>query len=474
MRFLASLALWVALVAALGLAFAAGASWARRGVPSEAVIAAGLARQSLDSDDLLARMNSAVRQVAQAVEPSVVHVAVESGTGIRRVRLGQGSGWVYDQRGHIVTNAHVVGEGTQIKVQSHDGRVFDARVLAADQSTDIAVLRVDEPDGLLPARRATGERVEQGDRVFAFGSPFGFKFSMSEGIVSGLARDPRAVGASDAFTNFIQSDAAVNPGNSGGPLVDIRGRVVGMNWMIATAEDERGGPTRGVLRQSAGVSFAIPLSTIEPVVEQIIAVGSVSKGFLGINMAVEEEANTQAVQGTGYRGRGVAVTGLVIGAPADKAGVAVGEVVTAMDGQPVQNVAELRSGIATKRPGQTARLTLWSGGTLREVTVTLGDLDQTRRELAEAMRALAISGVTGVVASGDQSALITEVTPDSPAARAGLAAGQQVLAVNGRSLRVSNIDSLLLAEGFVAGRTVKLTVIGRDGREKDVNLRARP
>src|SRR5262249_19153086 len=144
-------------------------------------------------------------------------------------------------------------------------------LFAADPYTDIAVVKVPESDDVFPARRATGLQPQQGDNVFVFGSPFGFKFSMSQGIISGLGRDPTAAAEFGGYTNYIQTDAAVNPGNSGGPLVDIKGRVIGMNVAIATARSSDGTTTDE--GQSAGISFAIPLGTIESVVDQLITRG---------------------------------------------------------------------------------------------------------------------------------------------------------------------------------------------------------
>ncbi len=235
-----------------------------------------LARQELDGDDILERFNRATQRVADAVEPSVVHLDIRMWRGAG----ASGSGWVFDDDGHIVTNAHVVGPASRVDVQFFDGRVETGQVVGVDPLTDIAVLKVPTGDYLVPVRRATGERVHRGDRVFAFGSPFNFKFSMSEGIVSGLGRTARGGIGQAGITNYIQTDAAVNPGNSGGPLVDVNGRVVGMNVAIATAENSEGG-TEG---QSAGISFAIPLATIEPRVEQIIEGQTPRSGYLGVSM----------------------------------------------------------------------------------------------------------------------------------------------------------------------------------------------
>ncbi|MCX5688810.1 MAG: trypsin-like peptidase domain-containing protein [Planctomycetota bacterium] len=257
----------VLLVAAVVMVIAPGAMRSIQSARTAAMV--DVAQRQLDaSENILERVNQAVRNVSVAVAPSVVHIDV---MGSGKSPFGSsGSGWIFDKLGHIVTNAHVVGAAdSRVQVQFFDGRVVEAQIVGADLDSDIAVLKVAQASGMMPARRASNQRLEQGDKVFAFGSPFGFKFSMSEGIVSGLGRTARTALGMTRISNFIQTDAAVNPGNSGGPLVNVRGNVVGMNVAIATASDSRG-TSEG---QSAGISFAIPLTTIESRVDQLIAGG---------------------------------------------------------------------------------------------------------------------------------------------------------------------------------------------------------
>ncbi|MEM7623305.1 MAG: trypsin-like peptidase domain-containing protein, partial [Planctomycetota bacterium] len=239
-----------------------------------------LARQVIDQDDILSQIDRAVVAVADSVRPSVVHLDVENRSGRRRSR-SNGSGWIYDGRGHIVTNAHVVRGATGVRVEFPSGRVESGEVVGIDPYTDIAVVKVSPRGGVFPLARSASGGVMQGQRAYAFGSPFGFKFSMSEGIVSGVGRVPGASASFGGFTNFIQTDAAVNPGNSGGPLVDARGELIGMNVAIATGRESEG-TTEG---DSAGISFAIPLETIENVVPQLIGDGRVARGFLGLSFA---------------------------------------------------------------------------------------------------------------------------------------------------------------------------------------------
>ena len=223
-----------------------------------------LATKRLVLSNPLSALNQATRDLATKVEPSVVHVSTrgslrESGSGLGGYYTSSGSGWIYDEQGHVVTNAHVIAPADVIEVQLATGEVRTATFVGSDMRSDIAVVRI-SPDRLLAAERSD-VLPEQGDLVFAFGSPFDFRFSMSSGIVSGLSR---TAGIDELdFENFIQVDAAVNPGNSGGPLSDIAGKVIGMNTAIATGRGTNVGDG-----QFAGIGLAIPIRMIELVVDQ--------------------------------------------------------------------------------------------------------------------------------------------------------------------------------------------------------------
>ncbi|MBX3386810.1 MAG: trypsin-like peptidase domain-containing protein [Phycisphaeraceae bacterium] len=418
-----------------------------------------LARQSIDSDDILERINRSVRAIAEATSPSVVHIGTATPGRRGMMRVSQGSGWVYDANGHIVTNAHVVRESRQVFVQFQDGRQVDAEVVGWDRTTDIAVLRVATTEGLVPSERATGERLRQGDRVFAFGSPFGFKFSMSEGIVSGLGRDPRTVIGQDGYTNFIQTDAAVNPGNSGGPLVDVRGRVVGMNVAIATGINSDG-TTEG---QNSGISFAIPLETIESVVHQLITRGVVVKGFLGINHPSTDDVNRYALNALGYRGLGVVATQVVSEGPAASAGLRPNDVIVAFNGEPVISVPALRSMISNTAAGAEVVIDVWRDGTNLSIRPTLANLPPTSIELQEALAVLRGFGIQNLGETREGAVMITEVMPRSAAARAGFRPGQTIAEVNGAP--IANIEAMLSAlakGGLPQGRDAELRVSDPD------------
>ncbi|GIW74875.1 MAG: hypothetical protein KatS3mg103_1397 [Phycisphaerales bacterium] len=394
---------------------------------TQAAVQVRLARQSLEQDDILERIDRATRAIAQAVEPGVVHLMSASRFGSGSA----GSGWVYDRQGHVLTNAHVVGGADRMTMQLYTGRVMQAEVVGVDVFTDIAVLRAEDPTGLVPLPRATGTMPQQGDRVFAFGSPFNFKFSMSEGIVSGLGRDPNTGATGSTFTNFIQTDAAVNPGNSGGPLVDVRGRVIGMNVAIATGRsgDALAQPTEG---QSAGISFAIPLPTIESIADQIIQTGRVSRGRLGIAFAPSFRSRQPIIEDGRFRGIGVLVGQVTEGGPAERAGFKAGDIIERIGEQAITSPEILRAVVNTMPPGKAMQVRIWRDGKPIETTVVLDELDPINaiggptEQMLEARVGLRIALVDGNVVS------VRRVAEGSPADRAGLRPGQRILAIQGQ------------------------------------------
>lgn len=337
-----------------------------------------LAQQRLDTENILERINKAVADLAEAVEPSVVHIQGFRGAEMDG-SLSAGAGWIYDDRGHVVTNAHVVRGAESVRIQFADGRETRAELVGLDPTTDVAVLRLEDAEMAIPLRRATGSSPRRGERVYAFGSPFGFKFSMTEGIVSGLGRDAMGPTGLGGYTNFIQTDAAVNPGNSGGPLVDVRGRILGMNTAIVNADNPEA--RADARNQSAGVGFAVPLETIESVADQIIARGVVLKGYLGVTLGVlmrvdDDAAPPLDADGNAlpmpYRGPGVFVRDVARGSPGARGGLQAGDVITRFNGDPVRDTAVLRARISSRKPGESVRLTVMRGREELTLDVAVG------------------------------------------------------------------------------------------------------
>ncbi len=408
-----------------------------------------LAQRTIETDDILERLNRAIRAVADSVEPSVVHIDVMSPeAGRRRMQGATGSGWIYDAKGHIITNAHVVRASKFVRVQLHDGRASQATIVGIDPFTDIAVLKIEATD-LVPVARASGERLFQGDRVFAFGSPFGFKFSMSEGIVSGLGRAAGPALDSGGFTNFIQTDAAVNPGNSGGPLVDVRGRVVGMNVAIATAKDNLGSAnTEG---QNSGISFAIPLATIENVAQQIIENGKVSRGFLGISFGGRRFFDDDVIHG------GVPV-GVSDGGPAAKGGLRNNDLISTINGNAVTSLEVMRSLISNSRPGETVSLGIIRDGESKTIPVTMGEMPTTVL-IGRGGIIGDIEEDLGIVFDVDSdAALVHSVRESSLAEDAGFKEGDRIIRVGERDVaNVVEAVAALIDSGLYSGKTVQIS-----------------
>lgn len=347
------------------------------------------AQARLDANNPIDALNQATRDVADAVMPGVVHIQVRAAARTRVVGDGDegenddaptrpqrsaprasAAGWFWSQEGFIVTNAHVVEDADILRVELFDGRVRTARVIGTDIRTDIAVLKIDDVTGLNPPRRASGEPLFVGDRVFAFGSPFGIKFSMSQGIVSGLGRSEAAslVNMTSGYTNFIQTDAAMNPGNSGGPLVDARGRVIGMSTAIAN-NMQYNFDSPSPQGQSAGIGFAIPLETIEAVVTQLLDSSVVIRGYLGITLQPLSQAREN---GLVFDGAGIIVTEVRANNPADRAGLRVGDIITAVNGVTAVNPDVLRSIVSIRKPGEAVKISMWRDGQASELDVRIG------------------------------------------------------------------------------------------------------
>lgn len=306
--------------------------------------------------------SSSISDVYARASKGVVEISATSSDPFGgRSASAQGSGFVFDDAGHIVTNQHVVADADSYRVSLWDGTEYVAKLVGTDPSTDLAVLRIDATRSALePLVLGDSSAVSVGDPVLALGSPFGLEGTLTQGIVSALHRQMTAPNRY-TITDTIQTDAAINHGNSGGPLLDTLGRVIGVNAQI---ESESGG--------SDGVGFAIPSNTVRSIVSQLVSSGKVEHAYLGITMVSVPD--------------GVAVTQVRPGTPAEKAGLVAatgsktedgdeiptgGDVIVAFDGTTVMTPADLQAAVDSRRPGDTLELTILRGGDRVTVEVTL-------------------------------------------------------------------------------------------------------
>ena len=314
-----------------------------------------------------------VNDVWNRAKDSVVDIKVQTTSQLGQQGEAQGSGWVYSRTGYIVTNDHVVSGASSVTVTfPSTGATYKATVVGADPSTDIAVIKINAPVELLkPLPVGKSSKLVVGDPVVAVGSPFGLDNTVTAGIVSALHRQ---IDAPNNFTinDAIQTDAAINHGNSGGPLFNLRGQVVGVNAQIQSDSGD-----------NAGIGFAIPSDTVKSIADQLISKGNVQHAYLGVSIT----EIPSAMSGQLGEAAGVAVRAVVAGEPAAKAGLKAatttraldnqqyptgGDVITAVDGQTVTTAAELQSLVDGHQPGDKVQLSVTRNGSSRTVTVTLG------------------------------------------------------------------------------------------------------
>jgi serine protease Do len=300
--------------------------------------------------------------LAERVLPAVVSIQVTSREGagesrggpVERGRRGQlvqgaGSGFIIEPSGIIVTNGHVVGNATRVTVTTQDGTDHVARLIGADELTDLALLRITPRAPLAAVSLGASGHMRVGQWVMAAGNPFGLGGSVTSGIISARGRD---IGAGP-FDDFIQTDAPINPGNSGGPLFNMQGEVIGINTAIYSPSGA-----------SAGIGFAVPSDLARPVIEALLRGGRVDRGWLGVSLADAEEQ--------GRRQRGAVIMGVERGSPAARAGLRQGDLVTALNGEAVATSRALVRGVAVLPPGETVRLTLLRAGRSQEIAVQIG------------------------------------------------------------------------------------------------------
>jgi serine protease Do len=337
---------------------------------------------------------------------------------------GVGSGFIVSADGMILTNAHVVDGATEVTVKLADKREFKAKVLGADAKTDVAVIKI-EAAGLPTVKVGDTSKLRVGEWVAAIGSPFGLEHTVTAGIVSAKSRNL----PDERLVPFIQTDVAVNPGNSGGPLFNMNGEVVGINSQIFSTS---GG--------YMGLSFAIPIDLAMKVKDQLVAHGKVTRGRIGV---VVQQVTPALADSFGLgKARGALVSNVEPNAPAAKAGLQTGDVIVAFNGKPIAESGELPGIVADVKPGEAATARVWRDGAERDVKITVAEMPSERATVAAAQAApqgklgVAVRPLSPDEAKRLQSegGLLVE-RAEGAAAKAGMRAGDVILGVNGKPVK---------------------------------------
>lgn len=354
---------------------------------------------------------------------------------------GLGSGVIIDaENGYIVTNNHVVDNADNITVQLTDGREFEAKKLGADPQSDIALLQI-ESDGLLALPLADSDELRVGDFTIAIGNPFGLSQTVTSGIVSALGRSGLNIGG---YEDFIQTDAAINRGNSGGALVNLKGELIGINTAIF-------GPGGG----NVGIGFAIPSNMMKSLVDQIIEFGEVRRGLLGILGSNIDAGLAEAMESN--VNKGAFINEVTPDSAAEKAGLMPGDIITAINGRALSSFEELRAKVASLGAGTEIELTLIRQGEKLTKTVVLGDAGGTVASASDIHPAL--EGATlanGQDSAGNRGIEIAELEARSPAAQVGLRENDVIIGVNRqRVITINELSNVIESSNGVIALNVK-------------------
>ena len=419
----------------------------------------------------LLALDNAMEKLAAHVTPAIVNVAVTSkpkaeqqteipddmrqffGPGFNfphqqqpQIEHGIGSGVIISPDGYIVTNNHVVDGAVDLRVTMSDRRVLPAKLIGRDPLTDLAVLKI-EGKNLPNVPWGDATALHPGQTVLAFGNPFGFRFTVTRGIVSALNRPNPSPTDARKPGQFIQTDAAINPGNSGGPLVNARGEVVGINTFLISQSGT-----------FSGMGFAIPSQIVRPTVDALIRDGKVNHGYMGIGITDVTPENAKFFESKDNRG--AIVTQVEPNSPSAKAGLKVGDLITGIDGHEVSDAGQLQVVVGQTRPGTTVKLQVIRDGKSMDLPVTLekmgardkGEDESASNESGKPRWGLALSDITPEVreqlrASGEvKGAVIERVLPGSPADNAGLRPGDVIVGVNRHDMQSASEVKKALAD----------------------------
>jgi len=376
----------------------------------------------------------------------------------RNFSMGQGSGFFISADGYAVTNNHVVDKAESVEVTTDEGKTYTAKVIGTDSKTDIALIKV-EGRSDFPYVPLAEKQPRIGDWVLAVGNPFGLGGTVTAGIVSARGRD---IGAGP-YDDFIQIDAPVNKGNSGGPTFDVDGNVIGVNTAIYS-------PSGG----SVGIAFAIPSDTVKTVVAQLKDKGEVTRGWIGVQI---QPVNADIAESLGLKkAEGALVAEPQSDGPAAKAGIQSGDVITAVNGQPVKDARDLAKRIGGLAPGSNVKLTIISKGAEKTVSMNLGELPRDQKQAraksddgdtsgTQVPRlGLSLAPAGNVAGAGGDGEVVTQVDPDGPAAAQGFRTGDVILDVAGKKVTSPDEVRKAFADARSGGkRTVLLRVKSGEG-----------
>lgn len=411
----------------LSLLFLGGLGWGLFTPSLEPVAGPVSSQDSATTREQIQTELSTFAQLARELKPSVVNISVvkpnsqhalwQSRPNMTPESLGQGSGVVISADGEVLTNNHVVDGATTIRAKLGDGREFQAEVIGADPSTDLALLRLSSLEHSLPvARLGDSDRLEVGDWVMAIGNPFGLEATVTVGVLSGKGR---SIGASD-YDDFLQTDASINPGNSGGPLFNTQGEVVGINTAIVPG--------------GQGIGFSIPINLAKEVAEQLRTRGKMVRGFVGVGIQPLTPALKSALK-LDPELNGALVTGLLPGGPAHQAGLQPGDVICAVAREPILTSRELLNRVARLQVGSTVEFEVLRQGRRLQLSVPIAERpsEQTAppapKETPLGQEPSRWGFAVTQHPAGESGVAVVDVVPGSPAARAGLLPGDTVRSV---------------------------------------------
>jgi serine protease Do len=353
---------------------------------------------------------------------------------------GLASGMLMDAKGHILTSYHVAGGATKLEVQLSSGNRYTARLVGGDPKTDLAVIKIEADEPLPKVTFGDSDKLEVGDWVVAIGHPRGLDQTVTQGIIS--AKHRRGIVDPTSYQDFLQTDAPINPGNSGGPLLNLKGEVIGVNSAIAT---ESGG--------SEGIGFAVPSNIAVHIGNELIAHGKVERAWMGVTV---QDVTPAKAKSLGMEApKGALIVSALKGGPADKAGITKDDLIVSYQGKPVSNAGTLQNDVAMTPIGNRAKLTVLRDGKRQDLVVTLGDIKDAEKMLAEeadkrlggTFRDVTDKEAEKIALDEKAGVVVVSVEPKGPLARAGFEKGDIIIKLNGQT--VANASSLAQLIGML-------------------------